>query len=102
MLMVGHFCGLQDFGLVSRSYWWPPLCNYVEDYICSCDGCCWSKYSQHRSYGLLQHVLVHDVQWKSIFVDFIDIPASKGFDANVGLINGFNQFLGFNISGSDV
>ena len=41
--MVGQIGVHKTLGLLSRSYWLPHLCNYIENYIWICDASCLSK-----------------------------------------------------------
>ena len=52
--MAGHFGIAKTMELVKRSFWWPHLQNFVEDYVRTCDTCCRAKIPRHHPYGLLQ------------------------------------------------
>jgi hypothetical protein len=94
--MAGHFGIHKTLELVSRNYWWPHLREFVEDYVRSCDVCCWSKIPRHRPYGLLQPLSVPIGPWKSISMDFItDLPISKNFDAILTVVDRFTKMAHF-------
>ena len=92
MAMVGHLRVRKTLELVFRSYWQSYIHNHFDSYIRICDACCWSKSPQHRPYGLLQPLLVLDIQWKSISLDFItDLPSSKGFEVIITVLDQFME-----------
>ena len=96
MAMVGHLRVRKTLELVFRSYWQSYIHNHFDSYIRICDACCWSKSPQHRPYGLLQPLLVLDIQWKSISLDFItDLPSSKGFDSILTVVDRFTKMAHF-------
>ena len=52
--MVGHVGIAKTFELVSRDYWWPQQCQFIQQYVRSCDICAWGKVVCHHPYGLLK------------------------------------------------
>ena len=45
--------------------------KYVETYIVMCDICTRAKALYHKSFGLLQLLLIPNRIWKSVLTDFI-------------------------------
>jgi hypothetical protein len=86
--MAGHFGIAKTIELVERSFWWPHLQQFVEDYICTCDTCCRAKMPRHHHYGLLQPLPTPSKPWQSISMDFIrDLPPSQGFDGILTVVD---------------
>ena len=86
--MAGHFGIAKTMELVKRSFWWPHLQNFVEDYVCTCDTCCRAKIPMPHPYGLLQPLPPPTKPWQSISMDFItDLPPSKGFDTILTVVD---------------
>ena len=77
-----HFGSTKTLDLVQRSFWWPRMRQFVEDFVRTCDTCCKAKMPRHHPYGLLEPLPIPSKPWQSIALDFImDLPVSKGFDA---------------------
>ena len=94
--MAGHFGIQKTLELVSRSFWWPQLRAFVQDYVRTCDTCCRTKIPWHRPYGFLQPLPIPERPWQSICLDFItDLPCSKGFDAILTMVDRFTKMAHF-------
>ena len=94
--MAGHFGIAKTMELVKRSFWWPHLQNFVEDYVRTCDTCCRAKIPRHHPYGLLQPLPPPSKPWQSISMDFItDLPLSKGFDTILTVVDRFTKMAHF-------
>jgi hypothetical protein len=82
--------------LVKRSFWWPHLHQFVEDYIRTYDICYRAKMPKHHPYGLLQPFLTPTKPWQSISMDSItDLPPSQGFDAILTIVDRFPRWCIF-------
>ena len=94
--MARHFGVHKTLELITRSYWWPQLRSFVEDYVRTCDACCRSKIPRHQPYGLLQPLPTPIGPWKSISLDFItDLPLSKGYDTILTVVDRFTKMAHF-------
>ena len=94
--MAGHFGIAKTMELVKRSFWWPHLQQFVEDYVRTCDTCCRAKMPRHHPYGLLQPLPTPSKPWQSITMDFItDLPPSQGFDAILTVVDRFTKMAHF-------
>jgi hypothetical protein len=96
MPIAGHFGFHKTLELVTRNYWWPQLCSFVEHYVRTCHVCCRSKNPRHQPYGLLHPLPAPIGPWKSIALDFItDLPFSKGYDAILTVVVCFTKITHF-------
>lgn len=95
-LAVGHFGISKTFDLVSRTFTWPGMRKYIQDYIKGCDTCQRNKSANHKPYGLLQPLPVPSRPWSSISVDFItQLPPSKGYTAICVFVDRFTKMAHF-------
>jgi transposase InsO family protein len=93
---AGHFGITKTFDLVSRTFFWPSMRQYIKNYVGGCDICQRSKSSNHKPYGLLQSLPTPDRPWSSISVDFItQLPASKGYTAICVFVDRFTKMAHF-------
>jgi len=100
---AGHFGIFKTCELVSRSYYWPKLRQFVKKYVTSCDICQRNKSSRHKPYGLLQPLPVPVLPWSSISMDFIvQLPESKGYTAVLVVVDRFTKMAHFIPTTDDV
>jgi hypothetical protein len=93
---AGHFGITKTFDLVSRTFFWPNMRQYIKKYVGGCDTCQRSKSSNHKPYGLLQPLPVPDRPWSSISVDFItQLPVSNGHTAICVFVDRFTKMAHF-------
>lgn len=93
---AGHFGIYRTNDLVSRTFYWEGLKNYVKQFVKSCDICQRSKANRHKPFGLLQSLPIPDTPWTSIAMDFIvQLPISNGFDAILVVIDRFTKLAHF-------
>ena len=79
---AGHFGVFKTCELVSRSYHWPGLRQFVMKFVTTCDTCQRNKTVRHKPYGLLQPLLIPEVPWSSISLYFIvQLLPSNGYTA---------------------
>jgi transposase InsO family protein len=94
--LAGHFGIHKTLALVSRSFWWPQIRQFVEDYVRTCDTCCRMKMPRHQPYGLLHPLPIPNRPWQSISLDFIsDLPVSNGFDTILTVVDRFTKMAHF-------
>jgi hypothetical protein len=94
--MAEHYGVHTTLELMSQNYWWPDLCNYMEDYIRTCNIYYRSEIPRHRPYGLLHPLPILEGPWKSISVDFInDLSSSKGFDVILTVVDMYSKMTHF-------
>lgn len=67
----GHFGFDKTFELLSRSFFWPKMRKFVENYCRSCDTCARSKSVRHKPFGLLRSLPPPSQPWSSISMDFV-------------------------------
>jgi transposase InsO family protein len=82
--LAGHFGMSRTIDLVSRTYYWPGMNNYIRHYVITCDICNRSKSPRHKQHGELAPLPVPPRPWLGITVDFItDLPQSgpEAYDA---------------------
>ena len=93
---AGHFGSTKTLDLVQRSFWWPHMRRFVDDYVRTCDACCRAKIPRHHPYGLLEPLSIPSKPWQSICLDFItDLPVSKGFDAILTVVDRYTKMAHF-------
>ena len=93
---TGHFGSTKTLALVQRSFWWPHMRQFVEDFVRTCDTCCRAKMPRHHPYGLLEPLPIPSKPWQSIALDFItDLPVSKGFDAILTVVDRYTKMAHF-------
>ena len=55
--IAGHFGSTKTLNLVQRSFWWPHMRRFIEDYVWTCNTCCRAKMPRHHPYGLLEPMI---------------------------------------------
>ncbi len=94
--LAGHLGQAKTYELVSRTYFWPRMRHYVNQYVSSCDTCNRSKTPRHKPFGLLQPLPVPSRPWSSISMDFIvELPVSSGFDSIFVIVDRFTKMAYF-------
>lgn len=94
--LAGHYGQFKTYELVSRTYFWPRLRRYVNQYVSSCDTCNRSKAPRHKPFGLLQPLPVPARPWSSVSMDFIvELPASSGFDSILVIVDRLTKMAYF-------
>jgi len=80
--VAGHPGRFKTLELVSRSYWWLNMSQYVGMYVSHCDLCLRTKIQHHLLSGQLQPLPILEERWDVISVDFIsELPESGGYDS---------------------
>ena len=81
-LAVKHHGRTKTLELITRTFYWPTLQQYVHCYVNGCDLCQRSKNTRHARYGLMQPILAAQAPWKQVPTDFIvKLPKSEGYDS---------------------
>ena len=74
----GHLGRDKTYELLSRTFYWPGMRKFVEEYVRSCPSCQASKPSQRLPIGLLQPLDIPLRPWQSVSVDFVThLPKTK-------------------------
>jgi len=80
--VAGHPGCFKTLELVSRSYWWPNMSQYIGMYVSHCDLCLRTKIQCRLPTGELQLLPILEERWNIISVDFIsELPESGGYDS---------------------
>jgi hypothetical protein len=78
----GHTGCWKTLKLISRSYWWPNMSQYIGQYCKLCDLCLRTKAQKCKPFSELHSLTIPKAQWDVISVDFIiKLPNSHRFDA---------------------
>jgi hypothetical protein len=78
-LIAGHPGRARTLELISRKYYWPHQCQYLQRYIDNCDMCKRIKPIRHAPFGLLKPLQLPTRPWDSISMDFITgLPEAEG------------------------
>ncbi len=74
--------------LVSRSYYWPGMSQFITSYVEGCDLCQRIKITHHPKYGKLEPLPVPKQNWTDITYDFIgELPESEGKNAILTVVD---------------
>ena len=91
-----HFGSTKTLDLVQRSFWWPSMRQFVEDFVRTCDTCRRAKMPRHHPYGLLEPLPIPSKPWQSIALDFItNLPVAKGFNAILTVVDRYTKMAHF-------
>jgi len=107
-LVGGDFGQEKTIEIVTRSFYWKRLAEWIKDYVRSCDECQHSKSSRHAKYGLLEPLEVPYATWSSISTDFMRQPAESEGKTRIMLgVDRFTKMAHFislhkNVSARDV
>ena len=81
---------------LKRSFWWPRMRQFVEDFVSTCHTCFRAKLPRHHPYGLLEPLPIPSKLWQSIALDFItDLPIAKGFNAILTVVDRYMKMAHF-------
>jgi hypothetical protein len=82
--------------LITRTYWWPRIADWVRKYVGACDKCQRNK-PRHGSLHAPSHPLQRpNKPWESIGVDLVGpLPLSKGKDTIVTFVDRFSKMVVF-------
>jgi hypothetical protein len=81
-LVAGHPGRARTLELLSRKYYWPHQCQYVQWYVDNCDTCKRIKPIRHALFRLLKPLQLPTRPWDSISMDFITrLPEMEGCNA---------------------
>jgi len=84
MLTAGHPGATKTLQALSRDYWWPGICCFVQEYVQGCAKCQESKANTHPNKPTLQPISPSPQAklFSTIAMDFIvKLPVSKGYDS---------------------
>jgi hypothetical protein len=74
--------------LISQSYWWLNMSQYIGQYCKSCDLCLRTKAQKCKPFGKLHPLTIPKAQWDVVSVNFIiKLPDSHGFDATMVVVD---------------
>jgi len=86
--VAGHPGCFKTLELVSQSYWWPNMSQYIGQYVSHCDLCMLTKVQCCLPVGELQPLVIPEECWDTISIDFIlELPESGGYDAIMVAVN---------------
>src|SRR6266481_6719030 len=86
--LAGHCSQQKTLYQVQCHYTWPGLPEFIRHYCKSCTTCSWVKPQQHKPYELLKQLLVPDLPWDSISMDFIEkLPSSSGYTSILVIVD---------------
>ena len=96
VLLAGHPGTKKTLALISRTYTWPQMRGFIQDYVSSCDTCARVKSSRHKPYGLLQSLPIPPTPWSSVSMDFIvGLPASRKFTGIMVVVDRLTKMAHF-------
>jgi hypothetical protein len=95
-LVAGHPGRARTLELLSRNYYWPQQCQYVNRYVDHCDTCKRIKPVRHAPFGLLRPLQLPERLWDSISMDFITgLPPVEGCNALWVIVDRFTKMAHF-------
>ena len=93
---AGHFGQAKTLELVNRSYYWPEMRSYINEYVKSCDVCARNKLPRHAKFGPLHPLPVPERPWGSVAMDYIvELPPSNGYNAIYVCVDRFTKMAHF-------
>jgi RNase H-like domain found in reverse transcriptase/Reverse transcriptase (RNA-dependent DNA polymerase)/Integrase zinc binding domain/Retroviral aspartyl protease len=100
---AGHGGIAKTYELVSRSYHWPRMRQFIKNFVLTCDVCQRNKAAHHKPYGLLQPLPVPELPWSSLSMDFIvQLPPSNGYTAILVVVDRLTKMARFIPTTDDV
>lgn len=72
--------------LISRKYHWQGMVNDITRWIRSCDICQRFNTPSHQPAGLLSPLSIPEDRFKSVSMDFFDMPASSEYEHDTGMV----------------
>lgn len=79
---TGHPGQAKTLEVLQRTFFWPRMRDFINEYINSCDICQRNKPVHHKKFGYLQPLPIPTGPWRSISMDHIqDLPRSQGGNA---------------------
>ncbi len=89
----GHFGIKRTIRLISRTYFWPRMKDFVTKYIVSCQACQANKVSRAAPQGMLQSLTVPTKPFESVSTDFIvGLPLSSTFEDLMVVVDRYTKF----------
>lgn len=80
--VIGYPGSTKTQDAIRRHFDWPNLNKDVDEFVASCETCCWNKTHRHNLYGLLQSLDIPKRPWLSVLIDHIDqLPKSGPYNA---------------------
>jgi RNase H-like domain found in reverse transcriptase/Reverse transcriptase (RNA-dependent DNA polymerase)/Integrase zinc binding domain/Ty3 transposon capsid-like protein/Chromo (CHRromatin Organisation MOdifier) domain len=93
---AGHFGQHKTYELVSRTFYWPKMKLFIDNYVLTCLECQRNKTPRHKTFGLLKPLPIPSRPWSSIGMDFIvKLPNSDGFDSILCVIDRLTKMAHF-------
>ena len=86
--IAGHLGIGNTYELLHRSYYWPDMQGFVQQYIRHCHICKRSKSSRFKKQGVLQPLAIPEQRWQDISIDLVTgIPEVHGCDAILNVVD---------------
>ncbi len=83
---------VQTIDIVKRLFWWPNMKQDIIDYISMCDVCQRAKYS-NRTPGKMIPMGVPSGKWRTICMDFTDMPNVYGYNKLLIVVDKFSKMV---------
>jgi len=100
---AGHLGQEKTLELLARSYYWPRMRQFVNEYVNTCETCVRNKIPRHAPFGDLQPLPIPAGPWQSVSMDFIvELPPSDGYDAIFVCVDRLTKMAHFVPTTSDV
>ena len=88
---AGHRSAQPTIQAMELYFYWLTMRQDVNDYISKCLTCQRVKYNRHKTFGLLQPLLIPKRPWESITMDFV-FGLPKSFQGNNGIWTIIDRF----------
>ncbi|PKI73202.1 hypothetical protein CRG98_006400 [Punica granatum] len=93
---AGHLGIHRTLVLVEERYYWPQLWDNVETFMKTCLVCQQDKRERKLPAGLLEPLLILELPWKSVLMDFIvNLPKSEGCQTLMVMVGRFSKYATF-------
>ena len=100
---AGHLGQEKTLELLTRSYYWPRMRQFVNEYVNTCETCVRNKVPRQAPFGNLQPLPIPVGPWQSVSMDFIvELPPSDGYNAIFVCVDCLTKMAHFIPTNSDV
>jgi transposase InsO family protein len=101
--LAGHYGIFKTHDIVTRTFHWPGMRNFIKKYVLSCEVCQRNKVARHKKYGLLKSLSIPDHPWTSISMDMItQLPLANNHDAILVIVDRFTKMGHFIATQSNI
>lgn len=95
-VLGGHSSFVRTYRQIKQHAWWSGMKEWIQSYVSSCIICQKNKTKCLKPVGLLQPLLIPDLIWDEISMDFIEgLPRSHNVNAIMVVVERLNKYAHF-------